>query len=178
MSTTNTSQANIKPKEPKVKELLSNSKSMIMATLDAEGKPVASYAPFVYGNGSFQILVSFMAKHTRNLRDRKTVSVMLIEDESATKQIYARDRLTLDCEAILVEQGTDLWNRGIAQLKKHHGKVIDVLSGLNDFIMFDLQPNGGSYVNGFGSAYSVNADLSINEHVRGAHGEHNEKDEE
>ncbi|MFV0305164.1 MAG: HugZ family protein [Moheibacter sp.] len=175
MSTTNTSQTNIKPKEPKIEELLNNSKSIILATLDIEGKPIASYAPFVYVDGSFQILVSFMAKHTRNLRDRKTVSVMLIEDEFATKQIYARDRLTLDCEAILVDQGSDLWNRGIAQLKERHGKVIDVLSDLNDFIMFDLQPKTGSYVNGFGSAYSVNKDLTINEHVRGAHGEHNKE---
>lgn len=160
----------MKPKAPKIEELIKNTKSLILATLDTEGNPVSSYAPFVHLDGTFQILVSFMAKHTRNLRDRKKVSVMLIEDESAAKQIYARDRLTLDCEAVQVEPETDLWNRTISELKNRHGKVVDVLSELNDFIVFDLQPSKGSYVNGFGSAYSVNPDLTINEHVKGAHG--------
>ena len=161
----------MKPKAPKIEELIENTQSVILATLDAEGNPVASYAPFVHLDGSFQILVSFMARHTRNLRDRKKVSVMLIEDESVAKQIYARDRLTLDCEVVQVEPESDLWNRAVEELKNRHGKVIDVLSGLNDFIMFDLQPTKGSYVNGFGSAYSVNPDLTINEHVKGAHGQ-------
>lgn len=161
----------MKPKAPKIEELIENTQSVILATLDAEGNPVASYAPFVHLDGSFQILVSFMARHTRNLRDRKKVSVMLIEDESVAKQIYARDRLTLDCEVVQVEPESDLWNRAVEELKNRHGKVIDLLSGLNDFIMFDLQPTKGSYVNGFGSAYSVNPDLTINEHVKGAHGQ-------
>lgn len=161
----------MKPKAPKIEELIENTQSVILATLDAEGNPVASYAPFVHLDGSFQILVSFMARHTRNLRDRKKVSVMLIEDESVAKQIYARDRLTLDCEVLQVEPESDLWHRAVEELKNRHGKVIDVLSGLNDFIMFDLRPAKGSYVNGFGSAYSVNPDLTINEHVKGAHGQ-------
>ncbi|MFA7688297.1 MAG: pyridoxamine 5'-phosphate oxidase family protein [Moheibacter sp.] len=170
MSTINPATKAVKPKAPKIEELIQSNKSLILATLDAEGNPAASYAPFVHLDGTFQILVSFMAKHTRNLRDRKKVSVMLIEDEASVKQIYARDRLTLDCEVIQVDPETDLWNRAVEELKNRHGKVIDVLSGLNDFIMFDLQPTKGSYVNGFGSAYSVNPDLTVNEHVKGAHG--------
>lgn len=172
MSTIQVDQKKVKPKPPTIDELIGNSKSVILATLDSEGNPVASYAPFVHLNGTFQIIVSFMAKHTRNLRDRKKVSVMFIEDESTVKQIYARDRLTLDCEPVLVEQGSEFWNQAVDELKTRHGKVVEVLTGMNDFIMFDLQPKKGSYVNGFGSAYSINADLSINEHVRGAHGQH------
>lgn len=171
MSNIETAQKTVKPKAPKIEELIDNTKSVILATIDAEGHPVSSYAPFVQLDGSFQILVSFMAKHTRNLRDRKRVSVMLIEDESAVKQIYARDRLTLDCEAELVEQGSDFWNRSVDALKEKHGKIVDMLSELDDFVLFDLQPIKGSYVNGFGSAYSVNSDLTVNEHVKGAHGQ-------
>jgi len=172
MSNTQPDQKTVKPKPPTIQELIDGTKSVIMATLDADGNPVASYAPFVHLDGTFQIIVSYMAKHTRNLRDRKRVSVMFIEDESTVKQIYARDRLTLDCEAVLVEQGSEYWDRTVEELKNRHGKVVEVLTGMNDFIMFDLKPIKGSYVNGFGSAYSVNADLSINEHVRGAHGQH------
>ncbi len=175
MSNAQLDQHKVKPKAPKIEELLEKSQSLILGTIDENGNPLASYAPFVCVDGSFQILVSFMAKHTKNLRDRKKASVMFIEDESATKQVYARDRLTLDCEAEQIEQGTESWNRSVEVLKERHGKIVDMLSELNDFILVDLKPVKGSYVNGFGSAYSVNADLSINEHVRGAHGQYSEE---
>ena len=164
-------QKTIKPKAPKIEELIENAKSVILATLNEDGTPASSYAPFVQLDGGFQVLVSFMAKHTRNLRDRKRVSVMVIEDESAVKQIYARDRLTMDCEAVLVEKDSEFFNRAVKALEEKHGNIVKMLSELNDFVLFDLQPVSGSYVNGFGSAYSVNADLTVNEHVKGAHGQ-------
>lgn len=176
MSNAHIDQHKVQPKAPKIDELLETSKSMILGTVDENGNPLASYAPFVKVDGSFQILVSFMAKHTKNLRDRNKASVMFIEDESATKQVYARNRLTLNCETSQVENGSDLWNRAVDALKARHGKVVEMLADLNDFILIDLKPLNGSYVNGFGSAYSVNADLSINEHVRGAHGQHTEEE--
>lgn len=170
-------QKKVKPKAPKIEELIENTKSVILATIDADGNPVSSYAPFSNLNGSFQVLVSFMAKHTKNLRDQRKVSVMLIEDESAHKQIYARNRLTLDCEAVLVETGTEFFQQSVQELENRHGNIVKMLSELNDFVLFDLKPIKGSYVNGFGSAYSVNPDLSIKEHVKGAHGQHTEEKE-
>ncbi len=174
MNAIETDQKKVKPKAPKIADLLNSSRSVILGTIDENGNPLSSYAPYVYTEGSFQILVSFMAKHTHNLKYRKRASVMLIEDESATKQIYARDRLTIECEATVIEPETECWNHTINTLRERHGKIVDVLWGLNDFILINLKPVRGSYVNGFGSAYSVNADLTINDHVRGAHGQHAE----
>lgn len=170
-------QRKVKPKAPKIEELLDKSQSLILGTVDENGNPLASYAPYVLVDGSFRILVSFMAKHTKNLRDRNKASVMFIDDESATKQVYARDRLTIACESSQIENGTEAWTKSVDGLKERHGKVVEMLSELNDFIMIELKPLSGSYVNGFGSAYSVNADLSINEHVRGAHGQHTEEEQ-
>jgi len=48
-----------------------------------------------------------MAKHTKNLLNGQA-SMMLIEDESATKQIYARERLTFDTATAQVERDSDL----------------------------------------------------------------------
>ncbi|MBA5628347.1 pyridoxamine 5'-phosphate oxidase family protein [Moheibacter lacus] len=166
-------QKKVKPKAPKIGELIENTKSVILGTIDAEGNPNSSYAPFANLNGSFQVLVSFMAKHTKNLRDQKKVSVMLIEDETAHKQIYARNRLTLDCEAVLVDNESEFFNESVKALEARHGNIVKMLAELNDFVLFDLRPKSGSYVNGFGSAYSVNPDLTVNEHVKGAHGQHN-----
>lgn len=154
----------IKPVAPKVQELINASKSMILATIDAEGNPNSSYAPFVQIDQTFYILVSFMAKHTKNLADGRKTSIMFIEDESATKQIYARERLTIEAAASQIERDSEVWNTVVTQLKEAHGKVVDVISEMGDFILIALQPVKGSYVNGFGSAYFVNANLEIVEH--------------
>lgn len=165
-------QQKVKPKAPKIQEILESSKSLIMATVDADGIPVSSYAPFVYLNGSFMVYVSFMAKHTKNLRDRKKVSVMLIEDETAGKQIYARTRLTIAAEATHIEKENPLFEESLTALKDRHGKVVDVLSEMTDFILFELKPEKGAYVNGFGSAYFVDANLDVLEQNTGEQGGH------
>ncbi|CAI8758983.1 pyridoxamine 5'-phosphate oxidase family protein [Chryseobacterium sp. IT-36CA2] len=154
----------IKPVAPKVQELINASKSIILATVDAEGNPNSSYAPFVQVDQTFYILVSFMAKHTKNLADGRKTSIMFIEDESATKQIYARERLTIEAAASQIERDSEVWNTVVAQLKETYGKVVDVISEMGDFILIALQPVKGSYVNGFGSAYFVDANLEIVEH--------------
>lgn len=167
MNHTNTqeqAQRQAKPLTPKVKELIERSKSFILATVDAEGTPNSSYAPFVQVENTFYILVSFMAKHTKNLADGRKTSVMFIEDESATKQIYARERLTIEASTSQVERDSETWNAVVSQLKETHGKVVDVIAEMQDFILIGLHPVKGSYVNGFGSAYFVDQNLEIMEH--------------
>ncbi|AZA84688.1 pyridoxamine 5'-phosphate oxidase [Chryseobacterium lactis] len=158
------SQRKAKPVAPKVKELIANTQSVILATVDAEGNPTSSYAPFVQVDNIFYILVSFMARHTKNLASGRNTSVMFIEDESATKQIYARERLTLEAATSQVERDSEIWNNVVAKLKETHGKVVDIISEMGDFILIALQPVKGSYVNGFGSAYFVDENLEIIEH--------------
>ncbi|MDR6464449.1 pyridoxamine 5'-phosphate oxidase family protein [Chryseobacterium sediminis] len=163
MSQTHT-EKKIKPVAPKVQELINSSKSIILATVDAEGNPNSSYAPFVQVEQTFYILVSFMAKHTKNLADGRKTSIMFIEDESATKQIYARERLTFEATTSQIERDSEIWTQVVAKLKETHGRVVDVISDMGDFILIALQPVKGSYVNGFGSAYFVDANLEIVEH--------------
>lgn len=172
MSTTHTDQSQVKPKAPKVMELVESTKSLILATVDAEGNPVSSYAPFVLIDGSFYIYVSFMAKHTKNLQDRKKTSIMFIEDEAAGKQIYARTRLTVNSEANLIEKENPLFAQALAALRGRHGKVVDVLAEMTDFVLFELKPQRGAYVNGFGSAYFVDGNLQVIEQNTGEGGGH------
>lgn len=153
-----------RPVAPKVKELIDRTQSIILATTDAEGNPNSSYAPFVQLDNTFYILVSFMAKHTKNLADGRKASLMFIEDESATKQIYARERLTVETTPSQIERDSETWNTVVAKLKETHGKVVDVIADMQDFILIALQPVRGSYVNGFGSAYFVDEKLDILEH--------------
>jgi putative heme iron utilization protein len=161
---TQEAQRQAKPVAPKVKELIAKTLSVTLATVDAEGTPNASYAPFVEIDNKFYILVSFMAKHTKNLSEGRKVSAMFIEDESATKQVYARERLTVEVTTSQIERDTDDWNNVVGKLRERHGKIVDVLNEMTDFILIALHPVKGAYVNGFGSAYFVDANLEIMEH--------------
>ncbi len=153
-----------KPIAPKIEEILAKNKSLILATVNAEGAPNASYAPFARVGNKFYILVSFMSVHTKNLRDQGKASAMFIEDEADTKQMYARTRLTLTVTSKAIERGTEEWNNGIAKLQDIHGKILDVLVGMEDFIMVELTTQKGSYVNGFGSAYFVDENIEVIQH--------------
>ena len=160
----NDAQKSSKPIAPKVNELIARSQSLIMATVNEEGVPTSSFAPFARIDNKFYILVSFMARHTKNLINGKPVSIMFIEDESATKQIYARERLTFDVATTQIDRDTDAWNLAVEKLQDKHGKILEVLTGMNDFILVELAPVKGSYVNGFGSAYFVDEHLEIINH--------------
>ena len=162
-SHTKTIQKKTKPLAPKVKELVASVQSVILATTDSEGVPTSSYAPYVQDGKDFYVLVSFMAKHTKNLLNGYA-SVMFIEDESSTKQVYARERLTIDANTSQVERDSDLWNTIIGSLKERHGKVVEIISEMKDFILVKLEPTAGNYVNGFGSAYYVDENLEIVQH--------------
>ena len=159
-----TAQRKNRPVEPKVKELIARCKSVILGTIDSEGNPNSSYVPHVMIDNKLYVLVSFMARHTKNLKDVKKVSVMFIEDESETKQIYARERLTIDATTNQIERGTDMWDKAVAGLTEVHGKILDILVGMDDFIMIEIVPVKGAYVNGFGSAYNVDTNFDIINH--------------
>ena len=84
---------------PQIQELKAQAKTILLATLDEQGNPNVSYAPFVIHNGKYVVLISEIARHARNLQQVPKVSLMLIEDESLSRQIFARKRLTFDATA-------------------------------------------------------------------------------
>lgn len=67
---------------PEIQELKQHIKTISLATVDHQGNPNVSYAPFVITNGEYQVLISTIAQHARNLLEIPRVSMMLIEDES------------------------------------------------------------------------------------------------
>mgnify|MGYP006206804279 CR=1 FL=1 len=77
---------------------------------------------------------------------------------------YARTRLTVSAEAILIEKENPVFEQSMSELRELHGKVVDILSEMTDFVLVELKPKSGAYVNGFGSAYFVDANLEIMEH--------------
>lgn len=133
--------------------------SVIISTVNEQGVPNASYTPFVIDAAkNIYIYVSGLATHTQNLHANPHVSVLFIEDESKTEQIFARRRLSFDCTASLIERDTDTWNDIVEQFQARFGELIEVLRGLPDFRIFRLTPNAGRFVVGFGTAYHIRGD--------------------
>lgn len=62
------------------------------------------------------MLISHIARHARNLEVNPQVSIMMIEDETEAKQLFARKRLTFDAVASMVERDSELWCQVIAQM--------------------------------------------------------------
>lgn len=104
------------------------------------------------------VLISQIARHARNLLENPNVSLMMIEDEDSSKQLFARKRLTFDAVATVVERDTEMWQQVVGQMKDRFGEIIDGLSQLEDFVLFNLKAEQGLFVKGFGQAYQVSGD--------------------
>ncbi|RJX69997.1 heme utilization protein HutZ [Vibrio sinensis] len=141
--------------EPEVREFRDSRKTLQLATISPEGAPNATYAPFAFDSHAYYILVSDIASHGRNLKTNRNVSIMMVEDESEAKQVYARKRLTFDTNAELVEKQSQAWHSGIAALQARFGEIIENLSQLGDFNLYRLTPESGRYVKGFGQAFEI-----------------------
>ncbi|WP_086984328.1 heme utilization protein HutZ [Vibrio aphrogenes] len=143
---------------PEIQEFRQERRTLQLATVDHNGQPNVSYAPFVVHQTGYYVLISEIARHARNLMENPQVSLMLIEDEEQSKQLFARKRLTFDAVASLVERNTDEWQAVVTELEQRFGEIVSGLSQLEDFKLFCLKPIKGLFVKGFGQAFQVSGD--------------------
>lgn len=130
--------------------------SLMLSTVDTDGWPQASYAPFVRGrNGSFYVFVSGLSAHTQNLQTTPRAGILFIQDEASTQQIFARRRLMYQCTVQPLDRQQPDWSAIVDQFEARFGNIIDMLRQLPDFQIFQLQPQSGRFVVGFGAAYEV-----------------------
>lgn len=133
--------------------------SIIISTVNEQGIPHASYTPFIMDEfKNIYIYVSGLASHTINIHAHPCVSVLFIEDEAKTANIFARRRLNFDCNASLIERETYQWNQIVEKFQARFGEIIEMLRSLPDFRIFQLTPIQGRFVVGFGSTYNINSD--------------------
>jgi heme oxygenase (biliverdin-IX-beta and delta-forming) len=148
-------------------KLLSSRKTLIMATADKNGAPNVSYAPFVGRAPPLYVYTSSLSRHTRNMMETAQASVMFIEDEARTKNLFARKRFTCRCSVELVGKESREWRTVMSLFKRKFGKVFEMIRPLPDFTLFRLLPDNGMYVRGFGQAFEVSPDMKNSKHVTG-----------
>ncbi len=134
-------------------------KTLHLSTITIEGKPNGSYSPFVVDKwGNFYIFISQLASHTQDLLAYPEASILLIQDEVDTRQIFARQRISYQCSVDVVDTENMGYQPMLDLFEKRFGNVVELLRSLPDFLLFKLSPNQGRYVEGFGKAYDLVGD--------------------
>ncbi|MEL6263020.1 MAG: pyridoxamine 5'-phosphate oxidase family protein [Cyanobacteria bacterium J06626_6] len=133
--------------------------SIILGTTSSSGQPQASYAPCVIDDvRNIYIFVSGLSAHTQNLTATGKASALFIKDESQTQQMFARQRLSYDCSAVLLDRESEQWSAIASQFAERFGNIVEVMVSLPDFRIFQLRPQSGRFVMGFGAAYDIDPD--------------------
>ena len=135
-------------------ELIANMKTIIISTVSNGLNPNASYAPSVVGSGgSLYIYISSLSRHTKNLVNNPKASIMIIEDESHSENIFGRKRFTMDVTCHKVKRDSDQWLNIIEIMEHKFGETVTFLKDMTDFHMFKLVPQSGLLVHGFARAF-------------------------
>ena len=136
-------------------QIISTCKTLTLATANEIGSH-SSYAPYIYSDCKFYILVSGLAEHTSNLINAETkIGCMLIEDEAKSKQIFARKRLMFKSIPVQINRNSTDWDRVIELFNSRFGDIIELLDSLPDFVLFELKPEQAILVKGFGDAHQL-----------------------
>ncbi len=139
-------------------ELRERFQTALMATVNGEAEPEASYTPYLFHDDKFYIFVSGLSAHTTNLRNNGRVSLLFIEEESQARNLFARKRLTYQCSARPIARDDERWPALLDLYQDRFGPTVEMLRQLPDFILFELEPRRGNFVKGFGQAYLLEGD--------------------
>lgn len=129
--------------------------SVILSTTNQNGEVETSYSPYFFDGKDYYILISDLAPHSQNIKGNANISVFIIEDESQTKNIYARKRLSLQATAIMIEKDSEMFNSIIERFALRVSKMVYMLSEMKDFNLFKISPMQGRLVIGFGKTYQI-----------------------
>ncbi len=140
-----------------VREFIASRSTLNLASLTPDGKPHASTAPFLAFNGRFFLLLSDLSPHAVNLRSHTQASILLQADECETNQPFARLRLGFEVQSRTVGRDEPGWLPCIERMRDRFGGIVDQLTQLPDFTLFELRPDAGRYIKGFGRAYTLDA---------------------
>lgn len=151
-------------------------KTASLATIDKQYLPFSSYAPFVYDNNRFYIYISDIATHAKNIRLNPHTALFFIEDESKSENLFARKRISLQCDTVLIQRETKRFEEVLSLFsEKFDSAMIEMLYKMLDFNLYELKVINGEATFGFGEAYLIGGE-EMNELVpRSGGGGHKNK---
>jgi len=139
-----------------MKKFLANIQTAIIGTLDSHNHPFSSYAPYVYDENRFYVYISDIATHAKNLQKNPKVSLFFVEDESKTENMFARKRVSLQCDSQKIARGSERFERVLELFsQKFDAKMVATLKQMVDFNLYEFKVTYGEATFGFGKAYLV-----------------------
>lgn len=133
-------------------ELLKKQKTILISSIGDNNLPHISYSPFFMKENKVYIYISRIAEHYKNLEENKNASLLVIEDESESKILFARNRITLRGTAKKVASVDEDVLKGFEEI--HTKNMMDTLSKM-DFSFFEIEISDGRLVEGFGKAFEL-----------------------
>ena len=161
-------------------EFMNDAKSVYISSIkEFKGgvSPEISYSPSIVDEDkNIYILVSTLSKRTESLIAQRNVSLMFIEPEEQCEEIYVRTRLIFICNTLQIDRemgaGHLPWDELVTQFTAKFGDIINMLVSLEDFKMFRFRPIRGTFVKGFGKAFTIEGkDMTKIEHISFTTGE-------
>ncbi len=153
-----TSEINYQTVRREYQLLRENIKSVQLATLGADHQPEVSYAPFVWFEGACFLFLSELARHTLNLRDNPAISLLIIEDQSESRNQFARRRIIWQGRVEVVTRNVELFKTVMQLFRDRFGNFIDIIEPLQDFHLFQVSPHSGRFIRGFAQAFQLSGD--------------------
>lgn len=138
--------------------LLTQMRSIQLATLGPKTTPQASYAPFVRVDGAIYVYLSRLAQHAQNVRRTAALGAMLVRDEVDCDEIFARPRLLLECTTIEYARDSERFVRVLDCFEARFGDTAATVRELTDFSLFCLRPFAARLVTGFARAVDLDDD--------------------
>lgn len=152
--------------QAEIEQLIMKQKSLLLSTAvsslesdeggNAQKQVFSSYAPYAYDlvHKEFYVFLSDLAGHSQHLINNPQASILIIEDESESEQIFARTRVQYQIHAKIIRD-ENKQQRVLQNLKQRFGDILDVLTELSDFRLFQFETQQGRFVKGFGQAFDT-----------------------
>lgn len=139
-----------------LRSLLHSHRTAALGTITDEGAPFVSMVPFalVPELGCVVIHVSGLAAHTRYLKARPAVSLLVVQSEVPGEPVHALPRATLEGRARILEPRSDAWGACRAAYLQRFPDA-QPMTELGDFMFVAIELKGARQVAGFGSARSI-----------------------
>jgi len=130
-------------------------KTAQLATTDASGNPEASYAPYIWIEQACYLYLSLLARHTTNLLTNPAISLLFIEAEEKTRNLFARRRIILQGKVEIIARELPQFAIVMTEFKSRFGDFINVVEPLQDFNLFRVNPKSGRFIRGFAQAFEL-----------------------
>jgi len=149
------------------RDRLLSQKTIIMAALDAETGPEMGVTPFIRFAGALAIYPSRLSAHVRALLAVGLGQFLLVEDEGAAQNLWARKRLKFNADVKEIRRDDPYFGPMCDAFLATHGSTMNLIRDFTDFHMLRIEPKSGVLVTGFGKAFALRGpDFVITDHLK------------